>query len=102
LSDFFTLQCAFQLFFGKLYKFYSIKYVYLIALGIFEVGSLVCGAAPNSKALIVGRAIAGLGAAGIFSGAMLIVAHAVPLGKRPLYMGLIGSMYGIASVAGPL
>lgn len=93
---------AFQLLFGKFYTFYSIKWVFLTAIGIFEVGSVVCGAAPNSNALIVGRAIAGLGCAGIFSGALIIVAHAVPLRQRPAYTGLIGAMYGVASVAGPL
>ena len=78
------------------------KYVYLAAISIFELGSLICGIAPTSKALIVGRAIAGLGSAGIFTGALIIVANTVPLGKRPMYTGLIGGMYGIASVAGPL
>jgi MFS family permease len=88
--------------FGKLYTFYSIKWTYLTALGIFELGSLLCGVAPNSTALIVGRAVAGVGSAGIFSGAILIVAHTVPLRQRPTYTGMIGAMYGIASVAGPL
>lgn len=88
--------------FGKLYTFYSIKWVYLAALFIFELGSFVCGIAPTSTALIVGRAVAGVGSAGIFSGAILIVAHTVPLVQRPTYTGLIGAMYGIASVAGPL
>ena len=101
-SAYLLTTCAFQLFFGKLYTFYSIKWVYLIAFIIFEIGSVVCGAAPNTEALIVGRAVAGLGAAGIFSGAILIVAHTVPLKQRPTYTGLIGSMYGLASVAGPL
>lgn len=78
------------------------KWVYLIAIGIFELGSLICGVAPNSTTLIVGRAVAGLGSAGIFSGAILIVANTVSLEKRPMYTGLIGAMYGIASVAGPL
>ena len=73
-----------------------------MALAIFEIGSAVCGAAPNSTSLIIGRAVAGLGSAGIFSGAILIVANTVPLRKRPTYMGMIGGMYGIASVAGPL
>ena len=86
---------------------------------------MICGIAPNSIALILGRAIAGLGSAGIFSGALIvsnqyakysfhrlsreqflsysqIVAYSVPLVKRPMYTGFIGAMYGIASVAGPL
>src|ERR1700744_1046184 len=91
-----------QLIFGKLYSFYSLKVVFLIALGIFEVGSLICALSPNSMALIWGRAIAGVGSSGLFSGAILIVSYTVPLSQRPIYTGLIGAMYGIASVAGPL
>lgn len=101
-SAYLLCTCAFQLFFGKLYTFFSLKWVYVIALIIFEIGSAICGAAPSSTAFIVGRAVAGLGAAGIFSGAVLILANTVPLAKRPTYMGGIGGMYGIASVAGPL
>lgn len=101
-SSYLLTTCATQLIYGKFYTFYSIKWVYISALFIFELGSLICGVAPNSEALIIGRAIAGVGSAGIFSGAILIIASAVPLRQRPTYMGLIGGMYGIASVAGPL
>jgi len=101
-SAYLLTTCAFQLLFGKFYSFFSIKWVFLVALAIFELGSLICGVAPNSVALIVGRAIAGLGSAGLFSGALIIVAYTVPLVKRPIYTGLIGGMYGIASVVGPL
>lgn len=94
--------CCFQLIFGKLYSFLSVKWVFLTALFLFELGSLVCGIAPTSKALIIGRAIAGLGGAGVFSGAVLIVSKTVPLHQRPTYNGLLGAMYGISSVAGPL
>ena len=51
---------------------------------LFEIGSAVCGAAPSSEALIVGRAIAGLGSAGVFQGAIIVVAYTVPLDKRPM------------------
>lgn len=95
-------MCSFQLIYGKIYTFYSLKWTFLSAIGVFELGSLICGVAPNSETLIIGRAIAGLGCAGIFSGALIILAHSVPLRKRPIYTGLIGAMYGIASVAGPL
>lgn len=54
--------------FGKLYTFLNIKWVFLVALIIFEIGSAICGAAPNSIAFIIGRAIAGLGAGGVQSG----------------------------------
>jgi MFS family permease len=102
VSVYLLTTCAFQLIFGKLYTFYSLKWIYLCALGIFELGSLICGISPSSTALIVGRAVAGVGSAGIFSGAILIVSRTVPLHQRPVYTGVIGGMYGIASVAGPL
>ena len=101
-SAYLLTTCAFQLLFGKFYSFFPLKTVFLAAIFTFELGSLICGVAPTSVALIVGRAIAGLGSAGIFSGALTIVAYSVPLAKRPIYTGMIGSMYGLASVAGPL
>ncbi|KAF7317115.1 DHA14-like major facilitator [Mycena chlorophos] len=101
-SAYLLATAATQLLFGKLYTYLPVKLVYISAITIFEAGSALCGAAPNSKALIVGRAIAGFGSAGIFNGALIIIAHAVPLAKRPMYTGLVGAMYGIASVAGPL
>ncbi|KAJ5791007.1 uncharacterized protein N7518_008018 [Penicillium psychrosexuale] len=101
-SSYLLTTCAVSLMFGKLYTFYSIKWIYLSALCIFEIGSLVCAVTPTSVGLICGRAIAGLGAAGLFSGSILIISKSVPLVKRPMYTGLIGAMFGIANVAGPL
>lgn len=67
-SAYLLTTCSFQLPFGKLYTLYSVKANYLIAIFLFEIGSAVSGAAPNSIAFIVGRAIAGAGGAGITSG----------------------------------
>jgi MFS family permease len=53
-----------------------VKGTFLLAIGVFELGSLICGAAPSSVALIIGRAIAGIGVGGIFSGALVISAYA--------------------------
>ncbi|KAJ5806375.1 MFS transporter [Penicillium pulvis] len=100
-SAYLFATCAVQLMFGKLYTFYSSKWVFLTALFIFELGSVVCGTAPTSTALIIGRAVAGLGGAGLFSGALIIVNTLVPLRIRPIYIGLVSSMHAIASVAGP-
>lgn len=62
--------CALQLLFGKLFTFFSVKYTLFLSVLTFEVASAVCGAAPSSITFIIGRAIAGIGAAGIFAGAV--------------------------------
>ncbi|KAK7019554.1 major facilitator superfamily domain-containing protein [Favolaschia claudopus] len=91
-----------QLLFGKLYTHFSIKWVYVASIALFEIGTLLCGAAPSSSIFILGRAVAGVGNAGIFSGALVIIANSVPLAKRPLYTGMIGGMGGIGCVTGPI
>ncbi|KAK1830415.1 DHA14-like major facilitator [Podospora conica] len=101
-SSYLLTTAALQLLFGRIYTFFSVKWVYLTAIIIFELGSLICAVAQNSVTLIVGRAISGVGSAGLFSGALIILAYSVPLAKRPIYSGAVGSMYGIASVSGPL
>jgi MFS family permease len=87
---------------GKGYKYFPLKITFIFALFLFELGSLICGVAPSSTALIVGRAIAGLGGAGVGSGAYTIIAFAAEPKQRPFVTGLVGSAYGIASVVGPL
>jgi len=53
----------------------KVKGTFLAAICIFEIGSLICALAPSSTALIIGRAVAGIGVGGIFSGALVIIAH---------------------------
>lgn len=88
-SAYLLTNCSFQLSFGKLYSFYSVKGVFLASIALFEIGSAICGAAPNSVAFIVGRAIAGLGSAGIFSGG-------VSLGSCGSWRAFYDGMAGIA------
>lgn len=52
--------------------------------------------------LVVGRALAGVGAAALFSGSMTILGYSVPIEKRAIYLGCMSSMFGIASVVGPI
>jgi EmrB/QacA subfamily drug resistance transporter len=101
-SAYLLTSCSFMLLIGKVYTFANPKWIYLSSLVVFEVGSAICGAAPNSTTLIVGRAIAGLGNAGIFQGAIIITLYIVPLHKRPQYMGFFGAVFGVASAIGPL
>ncbi|CAP66696.1 uncharacterized protein PODANS_4_8020 [Podospora anserina S mat+] len=93
---------ALQPCYGSLYRMFSVKYTYLVAVFIFEIGSLICAVAPTSNAFIAGRAVAGMGTAGLFSGSIVILSYTLPLRKRPAAFGLIGGMWGISSVAGPL
>lgn len=62
----------------------------------------MCALAPSSSALIVGRAIAGAGASGIFAGGFAILATIVPLHKRSIFIGTINSTFAIASIVGPI
>ncbi|MCJ1415380.1 hypothetical protein MMC32_001712 [Xylographa parallela] len=101
-SSYLLTSCAFTLLLGKIYTFANPKWVYLGSLVVFEVGSAICGAAPTSTAFILGRAIAGLGNAGLFQGVVIIIVYIVPLHKRPQYMGIMGTVFGVASAIGPL
>lgn len=87
---------------GKLYKLVPAKPLFLLCSGLFELGSLVCAVAPTSVAFIVGRAIAGVGTAGLSSGIMVIMFHTVPQQQRPIYQGLFGATFAVASVIGPV
>lgn len=101
-SAFFLTLGGFQSTWGKAYKYFPLKTSFLLAIFVFELGSLICGVAPNSPTLIVGRAIAGLGAAGTGSGAYTIIGFSVAPQKRATFTGIVGASYGLAAVIGPL
>ncbi|KAL8900472.1 MAG: hypothetical protein Q9207_005687 [Kuettlingeria erythrocarpa] len=88
--------------FGKIFTLFNVKWTYVTAVIIFEIGSIICAVAPSSTVLIVGRAIAGIGGAALYTGGMNILARVTPMSKRPLYLGIIVSMFGIAQVVGPV
>ena len=101
-SAFFLTNAAFQSTWGKAYTYCALKPAFMVSIAIFELGSLLCGVAPNSSVLITGRAIAGLGGAGITTGSFTIIAMIAPPKNRPIYIGVLGSTYGVASIVGPL
>ncbi|KAF2708598.1 MFS general substrate transporter, partial [Pleomassaria siparia CBS 279.74] len=101
-SAFFITPASFISAWGKAYKYFSLLLVYVSAIFTFEIGSLVCALAPNSIALIIGRAVQGLGAAGVANGGYTITAFIVPPHVQPTVIGLMGSVFTVASVTGPL
>ena len=92
-SEYLLTSCAIQLTYGRIFAHFDVQGSFSVALGLFEVGSLICGIGQSAVMLFVVRAIAGLGCSGVFVGVMVIVTLAVPLKKRPIYIGLVGSMY---------
>lgn len=87
--------------FGKIYSYYRVKPVFLGAMFTFELGSIICATAQTSYAFIVGRVVAGVGAAAIYAGGMVIITSAVPLSRLPIYLSTLSSMYALASLTGP-
>ncbi|KAG8837193.1 hypothetical protein FRC18_009818 [Serendipita sp. 400] len=102
VSAFFLTQAGLLLFWGRVLRIVSTKYVYLIAVVIFETGSLLCAVAPSMNVLILGRAIQGVGGGGgIISGLTLVTEIAV-LSVRPILMATFGATFGLAAAFGPL
>ncbi|PQK15679.1 hypothetical protein BB8028_0006g00020 [Beauveria bassiana] len=101
-SAFFMSLAAFQAFWGKAYKYFALKIVFLICIGIFVTGSLIAALAPNSNVLILGRAIQELGGAGITGGCYTIFAFITPPKNMPAILGLSSSVWSCSSVLGPL
>ncbi|BGP26163.1 hypothetical protein JCM10295v2_005106 [Rhodotorula toruloides] len=101
-SAFVLTQTAFILWFGQFLRIYSAKWTLIGCILLFEIGSIICGAAPNVMAIIWGRAISGVGAAGMFVSMLQILAQVTRLEDRPRLFGLFGACFGAASVIGPL
>ena len=85
-------------FWAKIYGQFDPKWLYIICVAMFEVGSAVCGAAPTMNALIVGRAIAGLGGAGMYLGVIMLLSVFTTPSERPAYFGMLGATFGLGTV----
>ena len=88
--------------YGKLSDTYGRKRFYLFAIGIFIVGSMLCGTATGIYQLAGYRAIQGIGAGGLMSLAFAIVGDIVPPRQRGRYQGYFMSVFGVSSVLGPV
>jgi len=87
--------------YGKLSDLYGRKVILLWGIVVFLVGSALCGLAMSMIQLILYRVIQGIGAAALTSTAFAIPADLFVPSERPRYMGIFGSVFGLASVIGP-
>ncbi len=88
--------------YGKLSDIYGRRAIMLAGISIFIAGSVACALAPNMTALILGRALQGLGGGGLMSLTQTIIADIVTPRERGRYQGYIGAVFASSSIGGPV
>lgn len=88
--------------YGKLGDQYGRKGLFIIAIGIFILGSILGGLSGTMGALITARFVQGLGAAGLMILSQAILADIMSPRERAKYSGIMGAVFGISAIAGPL
>ncbi|CAI0645663.1 unnamed protein product [Colletotrichum noveboracense] len=101
VNVYFLTSAAVQPLYGQLADIWGRRWPMLASVVIFAAGSAVCGAANNAATLIGGRAVQGLGAAGINTLVEIILCDLLPLRERGQFMGLLFLFIVIGSVLGP-
>ena len=88
--------------YGKLSDIHGRRVMMMIAIGLFVAGSVACALAPSMTALVLGRALQGLGGGGLMALAQTIIGAAVAPRERGRYQGYIGAVFAVSSVGGPV
>jgi EmrB/QacA subfamily drug resistance transporter len=88
--------------YGKLGDIFGRRRLFIIAISIFLLGSVLCGFALDMYQLAAYRAVQGIGAGGLFSLAITVLADIVPPRERARYQGMFLAVFGTSSVLGPV
>lgn len=95
-------SCIFQPLYGQLADLWGRRWPLISSVVIFMVGSAICGAAPNTGALIAGRAVQGIGGGGINTLVEIVVCDLVPLADRGYFTGIIFVCISVSAAVGPV
>ena len=87
---------------ARLADVYGRRLVYTVDILFFGVGSLVVALSPSFAVLLIGRAVQGVAASGIFPVASAVIGDLFPPEKRGRMLGVLGSVYGVAFIIGPI
>ena len=101
-TSYFVASTAVMPLIGRLSDLYGRKMLFQLSIAVFSAASLLCGAAQTLGQLVAARAIQGLAGGGLIVLAFAIVGDVVSPRERGRYQGLIGSVFAVASVLGPL
>ncbi|KAI8815235.1 major facilitator superfamily domain-containing protein [Cladochytrium replicatum] len=74
----------------------------ITSVALYSAGALISATTPSMEIVIIGRAISGMGGAGMFTIALITVANIVPFRKRAMYQGCLSALLGVGLVIGPL
>lgn len=89
-------------FLSRLSDLFGRRLIYLACIVLFAAGSLLVASAEQFGLVILGRAIQGFGAGGIFPVASAVIGDVFPPERRGRALGLIGAVWGIAFIVGPI
>ena len=87
---------------AKFSDFYGRKKIFILDVVLFGLGSLLIAFSPNIESIFLGRMIQGFGCGGLFPVAGAFIGDAFPLKERGKALGIIGSVFGISAIGGPL
>jgi multidrug resistance protein len=106
LSWIFSIYVLFNLvgvtFLAKLSDLFGRRNIYILSVAIFALGSAIVSLSDDITVLLIGRAVQGFGASGIFPVASAVIGDIYPPEKRGRTLGMIGAVFGIAFIIGPV
>lgn len=87
---------------GKFGDLFGRRSVFIASIGVFAVGSALCGMSASMAMLVGSRALQGIGGGGLMVTATALIGEVIPMRERGRYQGMLGSVFGVTTVIGPL